>query len=32
MPTSLLAQGESAAFIDGASHRYLRDQQDDQVP
>ncbi|CAM0911492.1 unnamed protein product [Alopecurus aequalis] len=24
-------QGDSAAFIDGASHRYLRDQQDDQA-
>ncbi|KAF7103293.1 hypothetical protein CFC21_104296 [Triticum aestivum] len=23
--------GDSAAFIDGASHRYLRDQQDDQA-
>jgi hypothetical protein len=24
-------QGDSATFIDGASHRYLRDQQDDQA-
>lgn len=24
-------QGDAAAFIDGASHRYLRDQQEDQV-
>ncbi|KAI4970883.1 hypothetical protein ZWY2020_001797 [Hordeum vulgare] len=24
-------QGDAAAFIDGASHRYLRDQQDDQA-
>uniref|UniRef100_A0A453RSX2 Uncharacterized protein n=1 Tax=Aegilops tauschii subsp. strangulata TaxID=200361 RepID=A0A453RSX2_AEGTS len=24
-------EGDAAAFIDGASHRYLRDQQEDQV-